>query len=290
MTTNSRNLLRALIASVTMGAASSVIAAPVFSIDLSAVTGGPSSSSTIFTGDFFSGTSTELLNTVGTSHEGSGWMQISGLSNNAVGQVPFGAGAGYIFNMYVTFTLKDHLISGSMNAPGSKYALDELNFQLWVDKDKDTILTNAKVTGGVATGATVTGGVANDYILGFGSLLTGVASLSDLGGAGLNSINAFGLCNGAGTGTVGAKAVAYAGCTNDVGSKFFFDPKPFYDLAFTEFNNTAQGYAIGNKGELVINSASGGVDFNRIPEPTTLALAGIGLMGLGFSAKRRKSS
>lgn len=280
-TLKARTLAVALASALSMGVASQAAAAPAFTIDLSAVLGGAPQ---LYTGDFFSGTSTELLTTVGNTHTGSGWMQLSGLSSGAVTQVPFGTNAFSPFNMYVTFDLEDVLTSGVMNAPGSTYNLTKLDFVLWADADKATTFTNANAA--TNTAATVANN-ANDVILGFGSLIAGTAGLSDLGGAFLNSINVFGVCTGAGTAAIGATAVASPLCASDMGKKFFVQPDPFYELAFTEFNNTAQGYTV-NGNLLSINSASGGVDFNKVPEPGLLSLMGIGLLA-GFMAKRKAS-
>ena len=68
------------------------------------------------------------------------------------------------------------------------------------------------------------------------------------------------------------------------GSAFFFNPKPFYTLAFEsgQLNNFSTGSTTQN--------INGSLDlvFQRVPEPTSIALVGLALLGLGV-AKRRKS-
>jgi len=276
-----RNIAVAVGAALSLGAASQAAAAPQFTIDTSAITGGAANT---FVGDFFSGTSSELLHTVGLTHTATGWLQLSALNLNGTPQVGFG-NLG-TFGLYVTFSLADTLVSGTINTPGSTSALTLLDFALWADPQKDNVFTQANAA--TATEATVSGG-GNDTFLGFGSLINGTAGISALGGAFLNSINTFGLCTGAGTADVGGVAVANAACLDGTGKAFFIDPDPFYELSFTEFNNTPQGISV--VGDLVsITSATGGVDFNRVPEPATMALVALGLLGVGTSVRRKKSS
>lgn len=281
-----RALVAAAATALFAGVASQAAAAPQFTIDVSAITG--ASTPELYTGDYFSGTSTELLEAVGNTHTGSGWLEIASLSDGAVTQVGFGGYAGAAAHLYVTFNLESTLTSGTINAPGSTYTLTTLDFILWADPSKDTVLTAASVNPATPTDVNDVSG--DDYALGFGQLISGAAGLTGLqGGVGayLNSINTFAVCNGAGSADMGGEAVdATDICSNDTGVDFFVDPVPFYNIAFTEFNNTGQGIDIdGNF--ISITSASGGVDFNRVPAPGALALLGIGLIGFG-AARRSK--
>lgn len=71
---------------------------------------------------------------------------------------------------------------------------------------------------------------------------------------------------------------------NEEGADFFVAPSPFYTLSFQsgQLNN------FNPTGRQIINGSLD-VTFNEVPEPASVALIGLGLLGLGLSRRRKQA-
>ncbi len=283
-----KHFLPAAVASaVAMAIAAPALAFPTFTINPLALPVGTSPltpGEAAFQADFITGNTSELvtLSGGGTAFTASGWIDFSSFVNNGIPVNPLITGLLNDYNLYATFQLAGTLTSGPGGAaPNSTYTLSQANFQVLADPNTNNTFTSA--TASPAVPATV-GNTADDVFLAFGHLLTGTAGFDSLGGAFINANDTFAVCNGAGTASQGGLPVANASCLNNIGSLFFAAPVPFFNVVFSEFNNTTQGIQVS--GNLVsINQASGGVDFNRLPEPDGVGLLGIILGALGLTAR-----
>lgn len=193
------------------------------------------------------------------------------------GEVAIAAGdsrLGVDYGLYALYSA-----SGTVTNSGGKtvftFTPGTGSLQLKLDEKRDTVKTANAPNG---TSSFTFTGSGEDRLLATGNPLEGQGTLdttlSTCGAGGGRGIN----CGSFGSTTTFA-------LTLPDGPAFFVAPTPFYDLSFQsgQLNNFTP------TGTQTINGSLD-VTFGRVPEPSTTALLGLGLLGLGFTARRRKQS
>jgi hypothetical protein len=195
---------------------------------------------------------------------GIGYSQYNSFSLAASPLGALSSGLGINYTLWTEYSYTMTLVSGGLGNVNSSYVINNVMLNFYGESlgGANTVFN----AGNLGTNPT-TAHSGDTQLLGGGMLLAGVADINSLGGTSFNPVMLFGL--------------------TPQGSSFFTAPNPFFPLAFASFTNTSLGVTRNIPGQSLYIVTDGGTDFNNpVPEPMSLALAGIALLGAGVAGRR----
>ncbi|MBU2572232.1 MAG: flocculation-associated PEP-CTERM protein PepA [Gammaproteobacteria bacterium] len=244
------------------------LAFPDFQVDEGSV---PGSSANVFTADKITGNYVEVatFDVGGTFDVSIKWEAGQFVADDGTNPVTtqlgsFGANG---YDMYALF-----LGSGNFStvAGVTVFNFTSGNLDLFLDPSQNTTFGQPG-TGNVAW---TTGSSAEDILIATGSIVSGQGTLDPT----------LPTCTGGGINCGSFGTTSTFQLTDPDGKDFFIAPDPFLDLLF----NSGQLNNFDPVGTQVINGSMDAVFGQSVPEPTSVALMGLGLLGLGL--RRRKNA
>ena len=270
-----KKLLSAALVAGSMLAAGAASAFPTFNITPS-VYGGPAGS---LTGDKFNGDYREII-TFGTTALGVTPFDVSirfiaaTLANTNNGDAFTAAQTGLGVN-YAIYGLYVGHGDATTSGPTTSFSQTSGSLKVFVDPGS-ALLTNPDAPN-TTFDDPLTGASFFTTHLATGIDDQQIASGSLVSGSGSQTLP----CSNNNCGSFG-QTTTFA--LQNSGPTYFTSPVPFYNISFQtgQFN----GIPVVSGGRSIVNGSLD-VEFNRVPEPTTIVLFGFALLGLGV-ARRRK--
>jgi hypothetical protein len=230
---------------------------------------------TTFTADKINGNYAETIDFATTTFNSSIVVTFASfVQNDGVTSLPgITTGLGNSYGLYALYTGSGTFGVSPTDPTKTEFIFTSSSFEFYYDDYTDGV--TAFTDPGAGNASSQWGTSNADLLLASGGL-TGPTTLSSNGGLLDNA------CSGANCGSFG---ITNQFMLTTAGSDFFIDPTPFYNvtLGSGNFNSFA---AIPGTTQKANGSAD--ISFQSVPEPTSIALLGLGLLGL--SMRRQKQA